>query len=96
MTSITFPNLVKIRQNFPHPIVEDIPATVEDEMAKLLRAGVIGAGKKVGITVGSRGIQNIVPMLQKAAETIRAFGAEPVSSPPWAATAAALKKARWK
>lgn len=76
--SINFPKLVKIRQNFPRPLVEDAQATVAAEMEKLLHTAGISAGKKVGITVGSRGIQNIVPMLQTAVKTVRSFGAEPV------------------
>ena len=78
MSQISFPKLFKVRQNFPRPKVEDAQAAVAAEVEKLLRASTIGAGKKVGITVGSRGIQNIVPMLQVAAETVRSFGAEPV------------------
>lgn len=78
MSEISFPKLVKIRQNFPRPRVDDVPAAVTAAMEQLLGAASIGAGKKVGITVGSRGIQNIVPMLRTAVQTVRAFGAEPV------------------
>lgn len=78
MSSKTFPKLVKIRQNFPRPRVSDIPGTVTAEMEKLLKAANIGTGQKVGITVGSRGIQNIVPILRRAVAVVRAFGAQPV------------------
>jgi hypothetical protein len=48
------------------------------EMKKLLRATDIGPGKTVGITVGSRGIQNIVSMLRAALAVVRETGARPV------------------
>lgn len=75
---IEFPKLVKIRQTFPRPRVDDTSGAMAAEMEKLLRAASIGSGKKVGLTVGSRGIQNIVPMLQSAARVVRALGAEPI------------------
>lgn len=78
MTDKAFPDLFRIRQKFPRPRVDDISATAAVEMEKLLKASGIGAGKKIGITVGSRGIQNIVPMLRSAIAVARAFEAEPV------------------
>lgn len=78
MAEIVFPKLVKIRQNFPRPRVGNTLETVRGEMEKLLSAARIGPGKKVGITVGSRGIQGIVPMLQSAVGAVRMVGAEPV------------------
>lgn len=78
MTGKAFPGLFRVRQKFPRPRVENIHAAVTAEMETLLKAAVTGAGKKIGITVGSRGIQNIVPMLRSAVTAVRAFGAEPV------------------
>ena len=48
------------------------------EMKKLLTAASVKPGQKVGITGGSRGIQNQIPMLQGAIAAVREFGAVPV------------------
>jgi hypothetical protein len=58
--------------------VDDVPGTVAAEMRKLLKAGNVKAGQKVGITGGSRGIQNLLPIVKSAIATIREFGAEAV------------------
>ena len=76
--SLIYPTLVKIRQNFPRPVVKDAPATMAAEMKKLLTAAGVTPGQKVGITGGSRGIQNQIPMLQGAIAAVREFGAIPV------------------
>ncbi|MDR1659468.1 MAG: hypothetical protein LBR94_03885 [Desulfovibrio sp.] len=77
-TAISLPRLVKIRQTFPRPKVENIEAAMAGEMRKLLRAADVGAGKTVGITVGSRGVGNIVPMLRAAIAEVRNAGSRPV------------------
>ena len=71
-----YPNMVKIRQHFPRPTLSDIPGTVKEEMGKLLPH--VKAGQTVGITVGSRGIQNILLILETAIACIREKGASPV------------------
>lgn len=76
--SVSLPKMVKIRQSFPRPKVEDVAATMAAEMKKLLAVAGVGAGKTVGITAGSRGIQNILPMLRAAIKAVREAGASPV------------------
>ena len=71
-----YPNMVKIRQHFARPTISDIPGAVREEMGKLLPR--ITAGQTVGITVGSRGIQNILLILETAIACIREQGATPV------------------
>jgi hypothetical protein len=71
------PRMARIRQAFPRPVLADIEQTIKDELKKLLAAKVI-AGQKIGITAGSRGIQNIVPMLKVVVDYVRELGAEPV------------------
>ncbi len=77
MSAMNFPKLIKIRQSFPRPRVQDIAETMGQEVGKILTHAHIGAGQKVGFTVGSRGIQNITVMLKAAIDTVRAAGAEP-------------------
>ncbi len=72
------PRMRRIRQHFPRPLVEDVVASMAAEMRTLLTAASVKAGQKVGLTVGSRGIQNIVTMLKTAVDCVREVGAEPV------------------
>jgi hypothetical protein len=67
--------MVKIRQKFPRPVLGDIPQTVKQELNQLKT---IHPGQKIGITVGSRGIQNIKIILQVTIDYIKNLGAEPV------------------
>ena len=71
-----YPNMVRIRQNFPRPVVSDIPASVREAMGKLLPQ--VAEGHTVGLTVGSRGIRNILPILETAIACVREKGATPV------------------
>ncbi len=76
--NMIFPKVLKVRQHFSRPTVEDVAGAVAVEMRVLLDQAGIGGGKTVGITVGSRGIRNIVAILASAARTVREAGATPV------------------
>ena len=71
-----YPKMVKIRQHFARPTLNDIPGAVREEMGKLLAR--VTAGRTVGITVGSRGIQNILLILETVIACVREKGATPV------------------
>lgn len=71
-----FPRMVRIRQHFERDRVEDVPTTVKAEMEKL--AQTIKPGMTVGITAGSRGIQNILTILETAVQFVKDKGATPV------------------
>ena len=70
------PPMARIRQSFVRPRVEDAAAEMTAQMELL--APRIKAGSTVGITVGSRGIQNICAMLEAAIAVVRRCGATPV------------------
>lgn len=70
------PPMARIRQSFVRPRVEDVAAEMTAQMDLL--APRIKAGSTVGITVGSRGIQNICAMLEAAIAVVRRCGATPV------------------
>ena len=59
-------------------MVQDAPAVMAGEIRKLLAAADVRPGQTVGITGGSRGIQNQIPMLRGAIASIRECGAIPV------------------
>lgn len=70
------PRMIPIRQTFARPRVEDVAGEMTAQMRLL--APRIKPGQKVAITVGSRGIQNILTMLEAALSVVRECGAEPV------------------
>ena len=70
------PPMARIRQSFVRPRVDD--AAVEMTAQMELLAPRIKAGSTVGITVGSRGIQNICAMLEAVIAVVRRCGATPV------------------
>ncbi len=55
----------------------DIPAAAHDALVQLRLDQKIRAGQKIGITVGSRGIQNLLPVLRTTVDFIRGLGCEP-------------------
>jgi hypothetical protein len=71
------PKIFKVRQTFSRPRVESIVNTVKQELLKLDLADNIQPGQKIGITVGSRGIQNILPILCTAVDYVKALGGNP-------------------
>ncbi|SDF83343.1 hypothetical protein [Sporolituus thermophilus] len=72
------PKMVRIKQIFARPRVDDASAVAAAELVKLKLKDRIKPGQTVGITVGSRGIQNILPILKTAVEHVRSLGAKPV------------------
>jgi len=71
------PNIFYIQQTFPRPQITDIPDATNDALRTLRMDQHIRPGQKIGITVGSRGIQNLLPILRTTADFIRELGCEP-------------------
>ncbi len=69
--------MIRIKQKFPRPVISDIPQAVQTELAGLSLEKTISAGQKIGITVGSRGIQNINTILQVTVDYLKKLGANP-------------------
>ncbi|MFQ8889894.1 MAG: hypothetical protein ACLR7Z_17655 [Bilophila wadsworthia] len=70
------PKMARIRQTFARPRVDDVAAEMREQMQVL--TPLIRPGMTVGLTVGSRGIQNILTMLEVAVQAVRGCGASPV------------------
>jgi hypothetical protein len=75
------PRFFRVRQTFDRPRVADPAATVREELGRILPAGSIAPGSRIGVTVGSRGISGIATMVRAAVEFLRARGAEPFIIP---------------
>jgi hypothetical protein len=76
-----YPPLVRIRQRFERPRVEDIPAGVGAALAPLDLGRRIRPGQTVALTAGSRGITNIALILKSTADFLKRLGARPFLIP---------------
>src|SRR5688572_23117044 len=73
--------MVRLRQNFPRPRVENIPAAVRAALEPLNLGTRIKPGQSVALTAGSRGIANIPLILKSVVQTLKDFGAQPYLVP---------------
>jgi hypothetical protein len=69
--------LVKIRQYFDAPVVENLSGEVRNEVERLLDSYPLEPGSRVGITAGSRGVSDAVEVYRAAIGTLREKGHEP-------------------
>ena len=78
---MAFPKVVRVRQRFQSTRVEDIPARVAREIARLDLGGCLKPGDSVAITAGSRGVANIAAITRSLAEELTKRGARPFIVP---------------
>ncbi len=76
-----YPRIFRLRQTFPRPHLDNIGATVAEQLSRLALERVIQPGATIALTAGSRGVANIVTILRAAAEHLRHLGAEPFIVP---------------
>jgi hypothetical protein len=69
--------MFRISQAFQRPTVKDSAAAALQELVWLGLDKKIEKGSKIGITAGSRGIQNLIPILRTAVDFVKGLGAEP-------------------
>src|SRR6516165_7944576 len=73
--------MVRLRQRFERPRVEDVTAAVRDALQQLDLGRVIRPGQTVALTAGSRGIANIPVVLRAVVRGLRDLGARPLLVP---------------
>ena len=78
---MTFPKMIRIRQEFKTNPIKDIPGTVRSELAKLRLHKTISPGSSVAITAGSRGIANIDTVISAVVNELKKIGARPFIVP---------------
>ena len=78
---MSFPRMLRIRQHFDSPRLDDIPPTVEAQLAKLRLGEQIRPGDTVAITAGSRGIANISTITKAIVSHVRRLGGVPFIVP---------------
>jgi len=78
---VRYPRMVRLRQRFDRPRVEDVAAAVRDVLHTLDLSRVIRPGQTVALTAGSRGIANIAVVLRAVVRCLRDLGARPFLVP---------------
>lgn len=76
-----FPRMYCIRQKVEAPKIENIEATVIQELARLNLASRITPGDRIAITAGSRGIQHIDKILKTLIDVLKEHKAAPFIVP---------------
>jgi len=75
------PTMYRIRQQLERPLLTDIAATVQRELARLDLGQRLRPGQRVALTAGSRGIANIPLILKAVADHLKSLGARPFLIP---------------
>jgi len=78
---VSYPKLVRVRQRFERPRVEDVAGAVRASLDTLNLSRTIRPGQTVALTAGSRGIANIPQVLRATAEYLLKLGARPFLVP---------------
>jgi hypothetical protein len=81
LKSVTLPRMVRIRQQFDVCKIEDIPSAVIAELDRPEIKSTILAGKRICMTAGSRGVDNIALVLKTVASYLKEKGAVPFIIP---------------
>jgi lactate racemase-like protein len=76
-----FPKVVKVRQDFPRPRVEDVGEALHEQCAREEISSRIEPGAEVAITAGSRGIAGIDNVLRSLVGILKDAGAKPFLIP---------------
>ncbi len=76
-----YPQTFRVRQVLDRPRVDDVPARVEAEMAKLRLADRVRPGETVAIGVGSRGIAQIDKIVRGVVQHFLRLEARPFIVP---------------
>lgn len=78
---MSFPRMMRIRQHFDAPTLQDIPQPIREELTKIKVSARVKTGDSVAIPVGSRGIAHIALIIKTLVEELKALGAKPFVVP---------------
>jgi hypothetical protein len=78
---VRFPKVVRVRQKFPRPRVENVEAALREQLGRGEISSTIRPGMSVALTAGSRGVARIDTILRSLVEILRDMGAEPFIVP---------------
>ena len=74
---LKLPKMYRVTQEFARPRINDSVTDTAAALNAIAANDKIKAGQKIGITVGSRGIQNLTPILKTAVDYVKQCGATP-------------------
>ena len=80
LDDVVLPKMVRVRQNYAKDRIEDIPAHLKQEFAKHDYASAV-RGKRIAVTVGSRGIPDNAVIVRSICDQLKEWGAEPFIVP---------------
>jgi hypothetical protein len=78
---MAFPRMMRVRQKFDAPKLEDIPAEVDAQLARLNLGEQVRPGQTVAITAGSRGIANIAVIIKAICDHVKGLDGIPIIVP---------------
>jgi hypothetical protein len=81
LNDIPIQRMVKIRQSFPAPKIEDVSVTLQKELDKPVICDQIRPGMRIAIAVGSRGVAELPALVRITVDEIKKLGGEPFIVP---------------
>lgn len=81
LKDIPLPRMVKVRQNFHAPEIEDVAAAVQQAISDADVLPRIAAGDRVAVAVGSRGIADIPILTREVVRAVKSVGGQPFIIP---------------
>lgn len=79
--SVTMPQMVRVRQHFERPHIEDVEGKLREELERPEIQAMDFTGKRIAITCGSRGIHKAAEMQRQIVAICKERGAEPFIVP---------------
>jgi Lactate racemase N-terminal domain len=81
MSSTDFPEMVRIRQTFATPEVDDIHGTIVGRIEALDLSGQVSPGQTVAVALSSRGIANYAEIVRALVASLKQLGLKPFLFP---------------
>ncbi|PZE20600.1 lactate racemase domain-containing protein [Paenibacillus xerothermodurans] len=81
LQDVPLPRMVKIKQNFDAPEIEDVALAVHEAIGSAGVLSRIAAGDRVAIAVGSRGVADLPILTREVVKAVKSTGGEPFIVP---------------
>ena len=81
LEGVTFPRMVRVKQHFPRPRIDDRESRIREQMGRPEIASKVRPGMRIAVTCGSRGIVGIAEMIRTVCTCLKELGASPFIVP---------------